>query len=108
MKRVAIAVIFLAILGGAGLAYENFRLAAQPKQVARAPQAVPVVAVAAARKPVPVRLHAIGTRQPIPPPAVKPRVARPNAKGPGPARQGGKARAPPFVPRRPAARAPTP
>jgi multidrug efflux system membrane fusion protein len=74
MKRVVIAVIFLTVLGGAGLAYENFRLAAQPKQVARAPQAVPVVAVAAARKPVPVRLDAIGTVQPIATVVVKSRI----------------------------------
>src|SRR5258708_1809766 len=82
MKRVAIAVIFLAILGGAGIAYENFRLAAQPKQVARAPQAVPVTAVAAARKPVAVRLDAIGTVQPIATVVVKSRIDRQIVKVP--------------------------
>jgi multidrug efflux system membrane fusion protein len=74
MKRVVIAVIFLIVLAGAGIAYENFRLAAQPKQVARAPQAVPVTAVAAARKPVAVRLDAIGTVQPIATVVVKSRI----------------------------------
>jgi multidrug efflux system membrane fusion protein len=74
MKRVVIAVIFLIVLACAGIAYENFRLAAQPKQVARAPQAVPVTAVAAARKPVAVRLDAIGTVQPIATVVVKSRI----------------------------------
>jgi len=74
MKRMVIAVIFLAVLAGAGFAYENFRLAAQPKQVARTPQAVAVIAVAAARKPVPVRLDAIGTVQPIATVVVKSRI----------------------------------
>lgn len=74
MKRVLIAVIFLAVLGGAGVAYESVRLAAQPKEVARAPQAVPVVAVAVLRKPVPVRLDAIGTVQPIATVVVKSRI----------------------------------
>src|SRR6202795_1274788 len=74
MKRILVALAFLAALGGAGLAYENFRLAAQPKQVARAPQAVPVIAIAAARKPMPVRLEAIGTVQPIATVVVKSRI----------------------------------
>jgi multidrug efflux system membrane fusion protein len=74
MKRVLIAVIFLALLAGGGIAYENFHLAAQPKQVARPAQAVPVIAVAAARKPVAVRLDAIGTVQPIATVVVKSRI----------------------------------
>jgi len=74
MKRVLIVVIFLAVLGGAGVAYENIRLAAQPKQVASAPQAVPVVVAAVIRKPVPVRLEAIGTVQPIATVVVKSRI----------------------------------
>ena len=60
MKRALIVIVFLAVLGGAGVAYENFRLAAQPKQTVRPPQAVPVVATAVIRKAVPVRLEAIG------------------------------------------------
>jgi membrane fusion protein, multidrug efflux system len=74
MKRVLIVVIFLAVLGGAGVAYENIRLAAQPKQAPSAPQAVPVVATAVVRKPVPVRLEAIGTVQPIATVVVKSRI----------------------------------
>src|SRR6266436_1775002 len=74
MKRVLIVVIFLAVLGGAGVAYENFHLAAQPKPAARVPQAVPVVATAVIRKPVPVRLDAIGTVQPIATVVVKSRI----------------------------------
>src|SRR5260221_10804308 len=65
MKRVVIAIIFLAALGGAGIAYENVRPAAQPKEGPRAPQAVPVVATAAVRKAVPVRLPANRTGQPL-------------------------------------------
>lgn len=74
MKRILIAVIFLAVLGGAGIAYENMRLAAQPKEAARAPQAVPVVTTIAIRKPVPVRIAAIGTVQPIATVIVKSRI----------------------------------
>ncbi len=74
MKRVVIAIIFLAALGGAGIAYENVRPAAQPKEGPRAPQAVPVVATAAVRKAVPVRLEAIGTVQPIATVVVKSRI----------------------------------
>jgi membrane fusion protein, multidrug efflux system len=74
MKRVLIVVILLAVLGGAGVAYENIRLAAQPKQAPSAPQAVPVVATAVVRKPVPVRLEAIGTVQPIATVVVKSRI----------------------------------
>src|SRR5258708_30240807 len=106
MKRVAIAVIFLAILGGAGLAYENFRLAAQPKQVARAPQAVPVVAVAAARKPVPVRLQALGTPHPNATVVVNPPLPRHIAKIPVPASQADKARDHLLLPPTPAGQPP--
>jgi membrane fusion protein, multidrug efflux system len=74
MKRVLIAVIFLAVLGGAGIAYENFHLAAQPKQAPRVPQAVPVVVTSVVRKPVPVRLDAIGTVQPVATVVVKSRI----------------------------------
>jgi membrane fusion protein, multidrug efflux system len=74
MKRILIAVVFLAVLAGAGVAYESVRLAAQPKEIARPPQAVPVVAAAVLRKPVPVRLDAIGTVQPIATVVVKSRI----------------------------------
>jgi multidrug efflux system membrane fusion protein len=74
MKRVLIVVIFLVVLGGAGIAYENFHLAAQPKQAVRPPPAVPVVMTAVIRKAVPVRLDAIGTVQPVATVVVKSRI----------------------------------
>jgi multidrug efflux system membrane fusion protein len=74
MKRALIVIVFLAVLGGAGVAYENFHLAAQPKQAPRAPQAVPVVMTVVTRKPVPVRLEAIGTVQPVATVVVKSRI----------------------------------
>jgi multidrug efflux system membrane fusion protein len=82
MKRALIVIVFLAVLGGAGVAYENFRLAAQPKQTVRAPQAVPVVATAVIRKAVPVRLEAIGTVQPVATVVVKSRIDGQIAKVP--------------------------
>ena len=46
LQRVLVAIAFLAVLGGIGFAYENFRLAAQPQQIAApASPAVPVVVV---------------------------------------------------------------
>jgi membrane fusion protein, multidrug efflux system len=74
MKRALIVIVFLAVLGGAGVAYKNVHLAAQPKQAPSAPQAVPVVATAVARKAMPVRLEAIGTVQPIATVVVKSRI----------------------------------
>jgi membrane fusion protein, multidrug efflux system len=83
IKRIVIAIIFLAALGGAGLVYENARSAAQPKEVApRAPQAVPVIATAALRKAVPLRLGAIGTVQPVATVVVKSRIDGQIAKVP--------------------------
>ncbi|HEX3500794.1 MAG TPA: biotin/lipoyl-binding protein, partial [Stellaceae bacterium] len=82
MKRALIVIVFIAVLGGAGVAYENFHLAAQPKQVARAPQAVPVVATPVIRKPVPMRLEAIGTVQPVATVVVKSRIDGQIAKVP--------------------------
>ena len=82
MKRVLIVIVFLAVLGGAGVAYENFHLAAQPKQAPRTPQAVPVVATGVARKAVPVRLEAIGTVQPVATVVVKSRIDGQIAKVP--------------------------
>jgi multidrug efflux system membrane fusion protein len=82
MKRVLIVIVFLAVLGGAGVAYENFHLAAQPKQAPRTPQAVPVVATTVARKAVPVRLEAIGTVQPVATVVVKSRIDGQIAKVP--------------------------
>jgi multidrug efflux system membrane fusion protein len=82
MKRALIVIVFLAVLGGAGVAYENFHLAAQPKQTARAPQAVPVVATPVVRKAVPVKLEAIGTVQPVATVVVKSRIDGQIAKVP--------------------------
>jgi multidrug efflux system membrane fusion protein len=75
MKRVLVAIAFLAVLGGIGFAYENFRLAAQPQQaVAPASPAVPVVVANVVRKPMPVMINAIGTVQPIATVVVKSRI----------------------------------
>lgn len=75
MKRILVAIAFLAVLGGAGLAYENFHLAAQPKDAALTSlPAVPVVAAAVVRKPIPVMINAIGTVQPMATVVVKSRI----------------------------------
>jgi membrane fusion protein, multidrug efflux system len=75
MKRVTIAVAFLAVLAAAGFAYQNFVLkAAEPPRSQNAPPAVPVLIAPVDRKPMPVRLDAIGTVQPIATVAVKSRV----------------------------------
>ena len=76
MKRVIIAVTFLAVLAAGGIAYETFVLkAAEPPRTAQnAPPAVPVLIAPVTRKPMPVRLDAIGTVQPIANVAVKSRV----------------------------------
>jgi len=76
MKRVVIAVAFLAVLAAGGIAYQTFVLkAAEPQRAAdNAAPAVPVLIAPVARKPMPVRLEAIGTVQPIATVAVKSRV----------------------------------
>ena len=76
MKRVTIAVAFLAVAAAGGIAYQTFVLkAAEPLRAATpAAPAVPVVIAPATRKPVPVRIEAIGTVQPIATVAVKSRV----------------------------------
>ncbi|HXA70693.1 MAG TPA: efflux RND transporter periplasmic adaptor subunit [Stellaceae bacterium] len=76
MKRVTIAVAFLAVAAAGGIAYQTFVLkAAEPLRAATpAAPAVPVVIAPATRKPVPVRIEAIGTGQPIATVAVKSRV----------------------------------
>lgn len=76
MKRVTIAVAFLAVAAGGGIAYQTFILKAAepPRAVADAAPAVPVVIAPVARKPMPVRIVAIGTVQPIATVAVKSRV----------------------------------
>ncbi|HKX07287.1 MAG TPA: efflux RND transporter periplasmic adaptor subunit [Stellaceae bacterium] len=75
MKRVTIAVVFLAVLAAGGIAYQTFMLkAAEPPRAAAAAPGVPVTIATVTRKPVPVRLEAIGTVQPIATVAVKSRV----------------------------------
>ena len=75
MKRVTIAVAFLAVLAAGGIAYQTFVLkAAEPPRTQTAAPAVPVLIGSVTRKPVPVRLDAIGTVQPIATVAVKSRV----------------------------------
>jgi len=76
MKRLTIAVAFLAVAAAGGGAYQTFVLKAAepPRAAATAAPAVPVVIAPAARKPMPVRIEAIGTVQPIATVAVKSRV----------------------------------
>jgi multidrug efflux system membrane fusion protein len=77
MKRVTIAVAFLAVAVAGGIAYQTFVLkAAEPPRASAdaAAPAVPVVIAPVARKPMPVRIVAIGTVQPIATVAVKSRV----------------------------------
>ena len=76
MKRVTIAVAFLAVVAAGGIAYRTFVLKAAepPPAAAAAAPAVPVVMAPATRKPMPVRIDAIGTVQPIATVAVKSRV----------------------------------
>ncbi len=76
MKRVTIAVAFLAVAGAGGVAYQTFVLKAAepPRTAATAAPAIPVVIAPAQRKPMPVRVDAIGTVQPIATVTVKSRV----------------------------------
>ena len=76
MKRVIIAVAFLAVLAVGGIAYQTFVLKAAepPRTAANTTPAVPVTIAVVARKPMPLRLDAIGTVQPIATVAVKSRV----------------------------------
>jgi len=76
MKRVTIAVAFLAVAAAGGIAYQTLVLKAAERPSAANPvaPAVPVVIAPVARKPMPVRIDAIGTVQPIATVAVKSRV----------------------------------
>jgi membrane fusion protein, multidrug efflux system len=75
MKRVTIAVAFVAVAAAGGIAYQTFVLkAAEPPRATTAAPAVPVLIAPAAHKPMPVRVDAIGTVQPIATVAVKSRV----------------------------------
>ena len=75
MKRVLVAIVFLAVLAGAGFVYENAHLEAQTQQAAPPPSpAVPGVVANVVKKPMPVLISAIGTVQPIATVVVKSRV----------------------------------
>jgi membrane fusion protein, multidrug efflux system len=76
MKRVTIAVAFVAVAVAGGIAYQTFVLKAAepPARGASVAPAVPVVIAPVARKSMPVRIEAIGTVQPVATVAVKSRV----------------------------------
>lgn len=78
MKRVFIALLFIALLVGGGFAYQSVNLGAATSGSQAAPRpprpVVPVVATAVVRKPSPVRIETIGTVQPLATVAVKSRV----------------------------------
>src|ERR1700732_4566287 len=78
MKRVVLAIAFLALVAGGGIAYRSYVLdgapAAQTAQLPRPAPAVPVLVAAAERQSLPVRLAAIGTAQPFASLSVKSRL----------------------------------
>src|ERR1700730_13675306 len=76
MRRVTIAVAFVAVAVAGGIAYQTFVLKAAeaPARGASAAPGVPVVIAPVARKSMPLRIEAIGTVQPIATVAVKSRV----------------------------------
>jgi membrane fusion protein, multidrug efflux system len=77
MKRVVLAIAFLALVAGGGLVYRAYFLTNAPSQTAQQPRpnpAIPVLVAAAEREPMPVRLDAIGTAQTFASLAVKSRV----------------------------------
>jgi membrane fusion protein, multidrug efflux system len=76
MKRVILAIAFVALLVGGGIAYRGLSVERANSQTAapRQPPAIPVVVATAERRPMPVRLDAIGTVQPIASVSVKSRI----------------------------------
>jgi membrane fusion protein, multidrug efflux system len=77
MKRLVMAIIFLALLGGGAVAYHFLWAAAPAAQTAQAPRqapVVPVVVATAERRPMPVRLDTIGTGQAIATVNIKTRI----------------------------------
>lgn len=75
MKRIVIAAVVVGALVAGGIAYQSLVLkAAEPQQGARPQPAVPVVIAAVEKKPMPVRVDAIGTVQPIASVAVRARI----------------------------------
>src|SRR2546423_12518565 len=98
MKRVTIAVAFVAVAAAGGIAYQTFVLrAAEPPKAPSAAPAVPGVGASATRKPMPVRIEGIGTRQPIATGAVKSRDDGPIAEGKSRGRRAGHDGAEGFV-----------
>ncbi len=76
MRRVVMAVAVLALLAGAGIAYQTLVSDAARSQTAapRGAPAVPVIVAEARREPTPVRLDAVGTVQTVASIAVKSRI----------------------------------
>jgi membrane fusion protein, multidrug efflux system len=77
MKRLVMAIIFLALLGGGAVAYHFLWTAAPAAQTAQSPRQapiVPVVVATAERRPMPVRLDTIGTGQAIATVNIKTRI----------------------------------
>ena len=76
MKPVVMAIAFLALLAGAGIAYQTLNLdpARSETTAPRGTTAVPVVVAAATREPAPVRLDAVGTAQAVASVAIKSRI----------------------------------
>src|SRR5689334_8801137 len=77
MKRVGMAIALVAMLAGAGVAYQTLISGTARSQTAPAPHAapaVPVVVATAMRGPVPARLDAVGTVQTIANVAIKSRI----------------------------------
>ncbi len=76
MKRVVVAIAFVAVLVGGGLAYRGLSVerANSPAAGPRQAPAIPVVVAAAERRSVPVRLDVIGSVQPIASVSVKSRI----------------------------------
>jgi multidrug efflux system membrane fusion protein len=77
MKRVVLAIAFLALVAGGGIAYRMYFLAMAPAQTAQPPRqapAVPVLVAAAERETIPIELDAIGTVQTFATVSVKSRL----------------------------------
>ncbi len=76
MKRVVMAIAFLALLVGGGIVYRGLSVERANSQTTapRQPPAIPVVVAVAERRPMPVRLDAIGTVQTIASVSVKSRI----------------------------------
>jgi multidrug efflux system membrane fusion protein len=77
MKRVGMAIALVAVLAGAGVAYQAVISGTAQSQTAQGPHAapaVPVVVATATRGPVPARLDAVGTVQTIANLGIKSRI----------------------------------